>query len=60
MIRQQRLRKEYDQYRVKIKKGDLSMPAKRKVYFGTNESSVKEGTRPIFAQTIATLNIKYL
>jgi hypothetical protein len=61
MIRQQRLRKDYDQYREKINKGgEQSMGARRKTTSGTEEISKRRANKPMFAQTISNLNTKDL
>ena len=51
MIRQQRLRKHYDQYKDKINKGQSSVGARRKIFYG-NEALAKKGAKkPTFSQT---------
>ena len=58
MIRQQRLRKHYDQYKDKINKGQSSVGARRKIFYG-NEALAKKGAKkPTFSQTAFSINIK--
>lgn len=61
MIRQQRLKKDFDQYKEKINKGgDNSVMAKRRAS-QTNEAIAKRGSiKPLFAKSISNLNVSDL
>ena len=57
MIRQQRLRKDYDQYKEKINKGgDHSVGVRRKATLGNDAIAKRGAKKPMFAQTVSNLN----
>lgn len=60
MVRQQRLRKEYDEYKQKLGKGDNSGSLKKRGSLSLELTLRKEKKKPLFAQTINNLNLKDL